>query len=104
MDVTRYEFQDLVGAYVLDAVDPEEVAAIDVFIAEHADAAAEAERLRDAAAWLGAAGALTRPLALRDRLLALRPALIRCRRSTRSRETARFEALLDSLSPSDLDV
>ena len=49
MDVTRNEFQDLVGAYALDACDPEEAAAIDAFIAENADAAAEAERLRDAA-------------------------------------------------------
>ena len=70
MDVTRHEFQDLVGAYALDACDPAEAAAMDAYIAEHADAAAEAERLRDVAAWLGAAGALHPPVALRDRLFA----------------------------------
>ena len=105
MDVTRSEFQDLVGAYALDACDPEEAAAIDAYVAEHADAAAEAERLRDVAAWLGAAGALHPPVALRDRLLAaavlpvepLPPA------DALRRETARFELLLDSLDDHDLE-
>ena len=104
MDVTRNEFHDLVGAYALDALDPEEAAAIDVFIAENADAAAEVERLRDAAAWLGAVGALKPPVALRDRLLAAAaehddplPPVEALRR-----ETARFEALLDSLDAADL--
>ena len=101
MDVTRSEFQDLVGAYALDACDPEEAVAIDSFIAEHADAAAEAERLRDVAAWLGAAGALNPPVRLRDRVLAAAverldplPPVDALRR-----ETERFEALLDSLEP-----
>ena len=106
MDVTRNEFQDLVGAYALDACDPEEAAAIDSYIAEHADAAAEAERLRDVAAWLGAVGALNPPGDLRDRLLAVAaerfdpvPPVDALRR-----ETERFDALLDSLEPADLDV
>jgi uncharacterized protein (TIGR03083 family) len=106
MDVTRNEFQDLVGAYALDACDPEEAAAIDAYIAENADAAAEAERLRDAAAWLGAVGALNPPVALRDRLLAAAaehvdplPPVDALRR-----ETDRFESLLDSLAPADLEV
>ena len=73
---------------------------------EHADAAAEVERLRDAAAWLGAAGALKPPVALRDRLLAAAaervdplPPVDALRR-----ETERFEALLDTIEPADLDV
>jgi uncharacterized protein (TIGR03083 family) len=106
MDVTRSEFHDLVGAYALDACDPEEVAAIDLFIAENADAAAEAERLRDVAAWLGAAGALNPPDALRERVLAAaseRPDPVPPVDALR-RETERFEGLLDSLSVSDLDV
>ena len=106
MDVTRNEFQDLVGAYALDACEPEEAAAIDAYIAEHADAAAEAERLRDAAAWLGAVGALNPPVALRDRLLAAvaeRPDPLPPVDALR-RETDRFDALLDSLEPADLDV
>jgi uncharacterized protein (TIGR03083 family) len=103
MDVTRNEFEDLVGAYALDACDPDEAAAIDAFIAENADAAAEAERLRGAAAWLGAVDALKPPLALRDRVLAAAvdplPPVDALRR-----ETVRFETLLDALDPSDLDV
>ena len=106
MDVTRAEFQDLVGAYALDAVEPDEAVAIDAYIADNADAAAEAERLRDVAAWLGAAGALNPPVSLRDRLLAVAGerfdpvAPVDALR----RETDRFEALLDSLESSDLDV
>ena len=106
MDVTRNEFEDLVGAYALDACEPDEAAAIDAFIAGNADAAAEAERLRGAAAWLGAVGALNPPVALRDRLLAAmadRPDPLPPVDALR-RETDRFEALLDSLEPADLDV
>ena len=106
MDVTRNEFEDLVGAYALDAVEPDEAAAIDAFIADHADAAGEAERLRGAAAWLGAVGALNPPVALRDRLLSAmvdRPDPLPPVDALR-RETDRFEALLDSLQPDDLAV
>ena len=106
MDVTRNEFEDLVGAYALDACEPDEAAAIDAFIAENADAADEAERLRGAAAWLGAVGALNPPVALRDRLLAAmadRPDPLPPVDALRQ-ETERFEALLDSLEPADLDV
>ena len=104
MDVTRNEFQDLVGAYALDACDPEEAAAIDAYLAEHADAAAEAERLRDAAAWLGAVGALNPPVALRDRLLAAAVVDPLPPVEALQQETNRFEALLDSLEPADLAV
>ncbi len=104
MDVTRSEFRDLVGAYALDACDPGEAAAMDAYIAEHADAAAEAERLRDAAAWLGAAGALHPPLGLRDRLLAAAASPVDPLPPVDAlrRETVRFELLLDSLDADDL--
>ena len=39
MDVTRNEFDDLVGVYALDALDPEEAAAIERNIARDPDAA-----------------------------------------------------------------
>ena len=106
MDVTRNEFEDLVGAYALDACEPDEAAAIDAFIAENADAATEAERLRGAAAWLGAVGALNPPVALRDRLMAAmadRPDPLPPVDVLRQ-ETERFEALLDSLDAADLEV
>ncbi len=106
MDVTRNEFKDLVGAYALDACEPEEAAAIDAYIAANVDAAKEAERLRDAAAWLGAVGALNPPVDLRDRLLAAaaeRPDPLPPVEALRS-ESERFEALLDTLGPDDLGV
>jgi uncharacterized protein (TIGR03083 family) len=106
MDVTRSEFQDLVGAYALDACEPEEASAIDAYVAANADAAAEAERLRDAAAWLGAVGALNPPASLRDRLLAVATERVEALPPVEAlrRETARFLTLLDSLTPADLDV
>jgi uncharacterized protein (TIGR03083 family) len=106
MDVTRREFQDLVGAYALDACDPEEAAAMDAYVAEHEDAAAEAERLRVVAAWLGAAGASDPPTALRGRLLATvaRPVDPVPPVDALRRETTRFELLLDALEPIDLTM
>jgi uncharacterized protein (TIGR03083 family) len=106
MDVTRSEFQDLVGAYALDACDPDEAAAMDAYVAEHEDAAAEAERLRVVAAWLGAAGALHPPMALRDRLLAAvaEPVAPLPPVDALRRESARFEMLLDTLADDDLAI
>ena len=106
MDVTRSEFQDLVGAYALDACEPEEATAIDAYVAIHADAAGEAERLRSAAAWLGAVGALNPPQSLRDRLLAVAAERVDALPPVEAlrRETERFAALLESLTPADLDA
>jgi len=106
MDVTRSEFQDLVGAYALDACEPEEAIAIDAYVATHPETATEAERLRDAAAWLGAAGALNPPATLRDRLLAVAAERVDALAPVEAlrRETARFVTLLDSLTPADLDA
>ena len=106
MDVTRSEFQDLVGAYALDACEPEEAMALDAYVAMHPEAAAEAERLRDAAAWLGAAGALNPPTSLRDRLLAIAAERVDALPPVDAlrRETDRFETMLDTLEPADLDA
>jgi uncharacterized protein (TIGR03083 family) len=106
MDVTRREFQDLVGAYALDACVPEEAAAIDSYIAEHTEAAAEAERLRDVAAWLGAVGALDPPRNLRDRLLAAASERVDAVMPVDAlrKETERFGAFLDTITPIDLDA
>jgi uncharacterized protein (TIGR03083 family) len=104
MDVTRSEFEDLVGAYALDACEPEEAAAMDVYVADHEEAAAKAERLRVVAAWLGAAGALHPPAGLRDQLLAAatEPVAPLPPVDALQRESARFEMLLDSLEDGDL--
>jgi uncharacterized protein (TIGR03083 family) len=104
MDVTRSEFEDLVGAYALDACDPEEAAAMDLYVAAHEEAAAEAERLRVVAAWLGAAGALHPPTGLRYQLLAAatEPVAPLPPVDALRRESVRFEMLLDSLEDGDL--
>ena len=106
MDVTRREFQELVGAYALDACEPDEAVAIDAYVAANPDAAAEVERLRDAAAWLGAVGALNPPPTLRDRLLAVANERVDALApgDALRRETARFEALIDSLTTADLEA
>ncbi|MGQ0823905.1 MAG: maleylpyruvate isomerase family mycothiol-dependent enzyme [Actinomycetota bacterium] len=69
MDVTRNQFDDLVGAFALDAVEPDEAAALEAYVARDDAAAGEAERLRAAAAWIGAIGASRPPANLRDRVL-----------------------------------
>jgi uncharacterized protein (TIGR03083 family) len=104
MDLTRRQFDDLVGAYALDACDPEEAAAMDVYVADHEEAAAEAERLRVVAAWLGAAGALHPPTGLRDQLLAAatEPVAPLPPVDALRRESVRFEMLLDSIEDGDL--
>ena len=65
MDLTAEQFEDLLGAYALDACEPDEVEALDRYVASHPEAAAEVERLRDVAAGLGAAGASRPPVDLR---------------------------------------
>jgi uncharacterized protein (TIGR03083 family) len=63
-------FEDLVGAYALDACAEDEVVALDAYVETNPAAYAEAERLRAAAAWLGASGSLVPPPGLRATLLA----------------------------------
>jgi hypothetical protein len=55
-ELTQGEVESLLPAYALDAVDDEERAAIEVHLAEHADARAEAAELQRAASLLGHAG------------------------------------------------
>jgi uncharacterized protein (TIGR03083 family) len=59
------ELRDLLGAYALDAVDDDETLEIDALLARDRDAAAEAARLHEAAAWIGATEALVPPASLR---------------------------------------
>jgi anti-sigma-K factor RskA len=55
--LTPEELEGLLGAYALGAVDDEERAQVDAYIAEHPPAAAELEQLQDAAVWLAVSGA-----------------------------------------------
>jgi hypothetical protein len=70
MQLNHESFEDMVGAYALDACDEDETAALDAYVAEHPEAYAEVERLRGAAAWLGASGPLVPPIDLRTNVLA----------------------------------
>jgi hypothetical protein len=102
----REVFDDLVGAYALDAVDADEALALDQFISRDPDAAREAERLREAASWLGAIGALEPPSSLRARLLttaAERPSMVSPQEAYTA-ETERLDSLFGELDASELDV
>ncbi len=105
---------ELLGAYALDAVEPDEAAAVEEYLERAPGAADEVERLRNAAAWIGATEALTPPPELLDTVLAA----ARVRRATtfgRSApydpvlavyltETSRFDALLDEVPDDSWDV
>ena len=106
MDLTPEEFDDLVGAYALDACEPDEIEGMDNYIAAHREAAAEVERLREVAAGIGSAGAARPPVALLERLLGAasdRVAPLAPDVALR-KETDRFDSFLSSLDESDLDT
>jgi uncharacterized protein (TIGR03083 family) len=106
MDLTAEEFEDLVGAYALDACEPEEADAVERYAAAHRDAAIEVERLREAAAGLGAAGALVPPPGLRDRVLAFTSPRVEPASAVAAlrAETERLDALLNTLGRNELRV
>jgi uncharacterized protein (TIGR03083 family) len=64
------EVLDLIGAWALDACDPDEAAEVDTHLAGCATCAAEARRLRSAASWLAADRVIPAPPDLRHRVLA----------------------------------
>ncbi len=68
-ELSEAEVEELLGAYVLDACVPEEVAAIEAVLTRRPDLAREAERLATVAAWLGAAEAIEPPGRMRERVL-----------------------------------
>lgn len=105
---------ELLGAYALDAVDDHEAVAVEEYLERAPHGAHEVERLRNAAAWIGATEALTPPPELHDAVLEA----ARARRATsfgRSApddpflaayltETGRLDALLDTVGDDVLDV
>src|SRR5207302_216332 len=62
-------FDDLLGAYALDALDAAEAAAVEEFLAVHPEREGEIERLRAAAAWYGASETEAPPPRLRAAIL-----------------------------------
>jgi uncharacterized protein (TIGR03083 family) len=71
MQLNHESFEDLVGAFALDACDEDETAAVEAYIAMNPAAGVEVERLRAAAAWLAASGPMAPPPTLRGSVLAL---------------------------------
>jgi uncharacterized protein (TIGR03083 family) len=63
------EVEELLGAYALDACEPDEVAAIEAVLARRPDLAREVDRLSGAAAWLGATEATEPPGRMRADVL-----------------------------------
>jgi uncharacterized protein (TIGR03083 family) len=106
MDVTTEQFDELIGAYALDACTDDEVAALDRYVRSHPEASAEVERLREAAAALGAVGAMQPPVALRDRVLQAANERVRAvtAQEALQAETDRFNAFLDTITAADLGV
>jgi uncharacterized protein (TIGR03083 family) len=104
------ELEELLGAYALDACDPEEAAAVERYLATAPEAAAEVARLRAAAAWIGATEAMAPPAALRAAVFDA----ARARRGpgasadpvldAYTEETARFDAVIDEVPPEALDT
>ncbi|MDQ1430587.1 MAG: hypothetical protein QOF40_1189 [Actinomycetota bacterium] len=68
-DLTDAEVEELLGAYALDAVDPDEAVAIEAVLARRPELARQADELANAAAWFGATGALEPPAGMRTRVL-----------------------------------
>ncbi len=95
--------RELLGAYALDALDDQEVAAVEALLERDPDSAREVERLREAAAWIAATEALAPPRDLRSQLFARAKALSPELRVYRQ-AVARHEALLDSIPESALDA
>ena len=97
---------DLLGAYALDACDPDELEAVQELLVRRPDLSAEVARLTQAAAWIGATEALTAP----DRLESSLRDAVRARRSSEAIDapgscyassTARLAETIDALAPDD---
>ena len=63
------ELEDLLGAYALNACEPDEAAAVEALLARRPELATEVDRLCNAAVWIGATEALAPPWSLRGATL-----------------------------------
>jgi uncharacterized protein (TIGR03083 family) len=104
MDLSDAELDELLGAYALDALDPDEQVAVERYLARTPSAADEVERLRTAAAWIGASEALAPPSRLRATLLdAARGGPLDEALAGYTTEAARFDAIVDEVPAGALD-
>jgi uncharacterized protein (TIGR03083 family) len=111
-ELTDAEVEELLGAYALDACEPDEIVAVEAVLARRPDLAVEAARLSRAATWIGATDALEPPTRLRGTVLErvrARPT----RPSSHSDDTVvelyreqsrRFEAAVDLVRDDALDA
>jgi uncharacterized protein (TIGR03083 family) len=67
--LTDTDVEELLGAYALDACEPNETAAIEAVLTRRPDLAREAARLSRAATWIGATESLDPPSALRGNVM-----------------------------------
>jgi uncharacterized protein (TIGR03083 family) len=100
------EIESLLGAFALDACEPDEIERVEAYVARTPSAAAEVERLRTAAAWLGASEALAPPTTLRDRVVATARTRRGADPAARSYEleAESLGEVLDALQPDELDL
>ena len=68
-ELTDADVEELLGAYALDACEPDEIVAVEAVLLRRPDLAREAARLSRAATWIGATGALEPPSHLRGSVL-----------------------------------
>ena len=108
-ELTEAEVEELLGAYALDACEPDEISAIEAVLARRPDLASEAARLSRAATWIGAAEALDPPTALRTNVMGT----ARTRRASQRADPAidlyrtqsgRFEEAVDLVADTSLDL
>jgi len=108
-ELTDADVEELLGAYALDACEPDESTAIEAVLARRPDLAREAARLSRAATWIGATEAFDPPSALRGNVLGT----ARTRRAGGRDDPAidlyrtqseRFEHAIDLVPDTELDA
>jgi uncharacterized protein (TIGR03083 family) len=113
MSIDDATLDELLGAYALDAVEPDEAAAVEAYLERSPGAADEVARLRKAAAWIGATEALAPPPALHDAVLDAARSRRRAQHDGAGddpfltaylTETGRFDAVLDEVPAHGWDV
>jgi uncharacterized protein (TIGR03083 family) len=106
--ITREEFDDLLGAFALDACDSGETAAMERYISAHPEVHPEVERLRSAAVGLAASAALAPPRDIRasvfERARALREPRTQTPLEVHREVEGTLVELLDQLPDSALEL
>jgi uncharacterized protein (TIGR03083 family) len=102
-ELTDADVEELLGAYALDACEPDEIAVIEAVLARRPDLALEAAKMSRAATWIGATEAFPPPPALRANVLGTASARRAGERDTPAidlyrAQSERFEHAIDLVS------